>query len=109
MVQERTLQYASAIVAMPQRERELNGLAAKLLLSCDSAATVETLGRRFKRSHPPRLNQRNCFARDRLMLEDENQFLGLPVFRQRLVNATTPVKCLHHCKPSTTDPLLRVV
>ena len=91
---------------------ELNGLAAKLLLSCDSAATVETLGRRFiLTSHPPRLNQPlKLLCSDRLMLEDENQFLGLPVFRQRpAINEQRLSNAYITAKPSTTDPLLRVV
>ena len=91
-------------------ERELHGLAAKLLFHCDTAATVETLARRLEMSAAEIEATLKELCRDRLMLEDEKQFLSLPVFRkrpaeneQRLSNAYITAK------PSAADPLLRVV
>jgi hypothetical protein len=93
-------------------ERELNGLPARLLLYCDTAATVEALARRPDLAESPRdiSSTLKQLADERLMLHDEGQYLSLPVFRnrplmedQRLSNAYFTAKAF------TAKPLLRVV
>ncbi len=93
-------------------ERELNGLPARLLLYCDTAATVEGLARRSDLTESAAeieaaLKQ---LCEDRLMLKDEAHYLSLPVFRNRPpVNDQTLSNAYITAKPSTADPLLRVV
>ncbi|HEV7474349.1 MAG TPA: RiPP maturation radical SAM C-methyltransferase [Pyrinomonadaceae bacterium] len=93
-------------------ERELNGLAAWLLLYCDAATTVDTLARRSDLEASPTEIESTLkqLSHDRLMLEDEGQFLSLPVFRSRPpVNDQRLSDAYITAKPSTADTLLRVV
>jgi hypothetical protein len=46
---------------------------------------------------------------DRLMLEDEKQYLSLPVFRKRPAANQQLSNAYITAKPATADPLLRVV
>jgi len=93
-------------------ERELSGLPAKLLLHCDTAATVEALARRpeLSESAGEIASTLKQLCDDRLMLEDDKQYLSLPVFRKR---PATTIQNLSNAyitaKPATADPLLRVV
>ena len=93
-------------------ERELSGLAAKLLLHCDTAATVEALARRaeFSESFSEIESTLKQLCEDRLLLEDEKQYLSLPVFRKRPATNNQPLSNAYiTAKPATPDPLLRVV
>jgi len=93
-------------------ERELSGLAAKLLLHCDTAATVEALARRaeFSESFSEIESTLKQLCEDRLLLEDEKQYLSLPVFRKRPATNNQPLSNAYiTAKPATADPLLRVV
>ena len=93
-------------------ERELNGLAARLLLYCDMASTVDTLARRsdLADSAGDIESTLKQLASDRLVLEDEGQYLSLPVFRKRpTVNDQRLSNAYITAKPSTADTLLRVV
>lgn len=93
-------------------ERELNGLPAKLLFYCDSAATLEALTRRAEFTEPAAEIEATLkqLCDDRLMLEDDKQYLSLPVFRQRpAANNQQLTNAYITAKPATTDPLLRVV
>jgi ribosomal peptide maturation radical SAM protein 1 len=93
-------------------EGELNGLAATLLFYCDTASTVDALARRSElaASAGEIESTLKALGRDRIVLQDEGQYLSLPVFRkrptvkdQRLANAYITAKA------PTPDPLLRVV
>jgi ribosomal peptide maturation radical SAM protein 1 len=93
-------------------ERELNRLAARLLLYCDTASTVDTLARRsdLADSAGDIESTLKQLASDRLVLEDEGQYLSLPVFRKRpTVNDPSLSNAYITAKPSTADTLLRVV
>lgn len=93
-------------------ERELNGLPAKLLLYCDTATNVAALARRsdLEASAGEIEATLKQLSNDRLMLEDEGQFLSLPVFRNRpAVNDQRLSNAYITAKPSTADTLLRVV
>jgi len=93
-------------------ERELNGLPARLLFHCDTAATVDNLVRRpdlgGSAAEIETTLKQLCDAR--LMLEDEKHYLSLPVFRQRpAVNDQDLSNAYITAKATTADPLLRVV
>ena len=93
-------------------ERELSGLAAKLLLHCDTAATVDALARRaeFSESLTEIESTLQQLCEDRLLLEDDKQYLSLPVFRKRPATTNQPLSNAYiTAKPATADPLLRVV
>lgn len=93
-------------------ERELNGLPARLLLYCDTATTIDALARRhdFQASVADIKSTLKQLSSDRLVLEDEGQFLSLPVFRSRPpVNDQRLSDAYITAKPSTADTLLRVV
>jgi ribosomal peptide maturation radical SAM protein 1 len=91
-------------------ERELNGLAARLLFYCDSASTVETLARKAEVSASEVESVLEQLCRDRLLLEDEKQYLSLPVFRQRpAVDNQHLSNAYITAKPAAAEPLLRVV
>lgn len=92
-------------------ERELTGLPAKLLFYCDTAATIETLVRRaeFTESAAEIESTLKQLCDDRLVLEDEKQYLSLPVFRKRPAANQQLSDAYITAKPATADPLLRVV
>lgn len=93
-------------------ERELNGLAARLLFYCDTASTVDALVRRSDLADSPDeiASTLEQLARERLMLKDEDQYLSLPVFRNRpAVNDQRQSNAYITAKPATADSLLRVV
>jgi len=92
-------------------ERELSGLPAKLLFYCDNAATIEALTRRaeFTESAAEIESTLKQLCDDRLMLEDEKQYLSLPVFRKRPAASQQLSNAYITAKPATADPLLRVV
>ncbi len=93
-------------------ERELNGLPAKLLYYCDAASTIDALARRpdLADSAIDIESTLERLCHDHLVLEDERQYLSLPVFRNR-----PPVKdrrlsnAYITAKASAADPLLSVV
>lgn len=93
-------------------ERELNGLPARLLFHCDSAATIDNLTRRsdladFTAEIESTLKQ---LCAERLMLEDDKHYLSLPVFRQRPAeNDQNLSNAYITAKATTADTLLRVV
>lgn len=98
--------------ATASHERELNGLAARLLLHCDTAATVEGLARRSDLTESAAAIESilKQLCEDRLMLKDEDHYLSLPVFRNRPpVNDQRLSNAYITAKPSTADPLFRVV
>ena len=98
--------------ATASRERELNGLPARLLLHCDMAATVGGLARRSALTESTAAIESilKQLCEDRLMLKDEDHYLSLPVFRNRPpVNDQRLSNAYITAKPSTADPLLRVV
>jgi ribosomal peptide maturation radical SAM protein 1 len=94
------------------QDRELKGLAAKLLFYCDTATTIDTLARRSDLAASAAeievtLKQ---LCDDRLMLEDEKQYLSLPVFRQRpAANNQHLSNAYITAKPSAADSFFRVV
>ena len=93
-------------------DRELNGLPAKLLFSCDAATTIDTLARRSDLAAPAAEIEATLkqLCDDRLMIEDEKQYLSLPVFRQRpAANNQHLSNAYITAKPSAADSLLRVV
>ena len=93
-------------------ERELSGLPAKLLFYCDSAATTEALTRRpeFTESGAEIESTLKQLCDDRLMLEDDKQYLSLPVFRKRpAANHQQLTNAYITAKSAAADPLLRVV
>lgn len=93
-------------------ERELKDLPARLLLYCDTATNVDVLARRadLEVSTGEIESVLKQLSSDRLMLEDEGQFLSLPVFRKRpAVNDQRLPNAYITAKPSAADALLRVV
>ena len=93
-------------------ERELNGLPARLLFHCDTAATIDNLVRRADLGVSAAEIETTLkqLCNDRLMLEDEKHYLSLPVFRQRpAVNDQDLSNAYITAKATTADPLLRVV
>lgn len=93
-------------------ERELTGLAARLLLYCDTASTVAALARRPELPYSTDEIESTLrqLVSERLVLEDERHFLSLPVFRtrppaddQRLSDAYITAKA------ATADALLGLV
>ncbi len=92
-------------------ERELNGLPAKLLFYCDSASTIDALARRsdLADSAGDIESTLKQLSSDRLVLKDEEQYLSLPVFRNRPAVNQRPSNAYITAKSSTADALLRVV
>jgi ribosomal peptide maturation radical SAM protein 1 len=93
-------------------ERELDGLPARLLFHCDTAATIDNLVRRADLADSAAEIETTLkqLCDDRLMLEDEQHYLSLPVFRQRpAVNDQDLSNAYITAKATTADPLLRVV
>jgi len=93
-------------------ERELNGLPARLLFHCDTAATIDNLCRRPELADSAAEIETTLkqLCDDRLMLEDEKHYLSLPVFRQRpAVNDQDLSNAYITAKATTADPLLRLV
>ena len=85
---------------------------AKLLFCCDAASTVETLARRADLADSAAEIESTLkqLCDDRFMLEDEKQYLSLPVFRKRpAVDNQHLSNAYITAKPSAADPLLRVV
>ena len=93
-------------------ERELNGLPARLLFHCDTAATIDNLTRRPELADSAAEIESTLkqLCADRLMLEDEKHYLSLPVFRQRPAENDQHLSNAYiTAKATTADPLLRVV
>jgi ribosomal peptide maturation radical SAM protein 1 len=93
-------------------ECELNGLAAKLLLYCDTASTVDTLSRRpdLRGATNDIESTLEQLSNERLVLKDEDHYLSLPVFRKRPTVTDQPLSNAYiTAKPSAADPLLRLV
>ena len=93
-------------------ERELNGLPARLLFHCDTAATLDNLTRRPELADSVAEIESTLkqLCADRLMLEDDKHYLSLPVFRQRPAENNQNLSNAYiTAKATTADPLLRVV
>lgn len=92
-------------------EHELSGLAAKLLFYCDTASSVDSLARKFDNESNAEIESTlRVLCRDRLMLEDDNEFLSLPVFRQRPAATDQRLSNAYiTAKPTAAEPFLRVV
>jgi ribosomal peptide maturation radical SAM protein 1 len=93
-------------------DRALTGLPAMLLFYCDTASTVVGLARRPELAYSADEIESTLrqLVNERLVLEDERQYLSLPVFRTRPpVDGQRLSDAYIIAKASTADSLLRVV